>query len=389
VTGPRHADYRVAIVGGGVIGLYTAYRLARAGAGRIVVLDRGSYLSNGASGRNGGGVRQQWETPETIRLAREAVEAYRRFGTEFGVNPWFRQSGYLFLADSPAEVERLRAVHRTVTREGLPSRWLPVEEVVRLAPGLSTAGILGGSYLSSDGTLYPFPVLWGLFEAVRALGVEVCLAHEVYRISGGDAGRLRVDGVHGRLDADVVVNAAGGWSSEVARRAGVELPTRPVRHEICATEPLKPFLDPMVVRASDGLYFSQTMRGELVGGISVPHTEGLGAGMTTSAGFFTRYARALLGLYPALRELRILRAWSGYYDESPDGLPILGGDPKLPGLVHAAGFGGHGFMLAPSVSRLVAAAALGEHPPELAPFAPTRFADPSAPLRSREKLSLG
>ncbi len=389
MTGPRQTDYRVAIVGGGVIGLYTAYRLARAGAGRIVVLDRGSYLSNGASGRNGGGVRQQWETPETIRLAREAVEAYRRFGSEFGVNPWFRQSGYLFLADSPAEVERLQAVHRTVTQEGLPSQWLTPERVARLVPGLSTTGILGASYLESDGTLYPFPVVWGLFEAVQNLGVEVCLGTEVYRIAARDDRRLSVDGAHGRLDADIVVNAAGGWSSEVARRAGVDLPTRPVRHEICATEPLKPFLDPMVVRASDGLYFSQTMRGELVGGISVPHPEGLGPGMTTSAGFLVRYARAVLGLYPALRDLRVLRAWSGYYDESPDGLPILGPDPSLPGLVHAAGFGGHGFMLAPAIGRLVAAAALGERTAELAPFAPGRFANPSAPVRNREKLSLG
>ncbi len=389
MTGPQQADYRVAIVGGGVIGLFTAYRLARAGAGRIVVLDRGGYLSNGASGRNGGGVRQQWETPETIRLAREAVAAYRRFGSEFGVNPWFRQSGYLFLADSPAEVERLQAVHRTVSGEGLASRWLEPGGVARLVPGLAMAGILGGSYLESDGTIYPFPVIWGLFEAVRELGVEVCLGTEVYRISARDGGRLSVDSAHGRLDADIVVNAAGGWSSEVARRAGVELPTRPVRHEICATEPLKPFLDPMVVRASDGLYFSQTMRGELVGGISVPHPEGLGPGMTTSAGFLTRYARAILGLYPALRELRVLRAWSGYYDESPDGLPILGADPALPGLVHAAGFGGHGFMLAPAIGRLVAAAALGETTDELAPFVPGRFGDPSAPVRSREKLSLG
>ncbi len=370
-------------------GLFTAYRLARAGAGRIVVLDRGSYLSNGASGRNGGGVRQQWETPETIRLAREAVAAYRRFGSEFGVNPWFRQSGYLFLADSPAEVERLQAVHRTVTREGLPSRWLTPAGVARLVPGLWTAGLLGGSYLESDGTLYPFPVVWGLFEAVRELGVEVCLGTEVYRISGRDDRRLSVDGGYGRLDADIVVNAAGGWSSEVARRAGIDLPTRPVRHEICATEPLKPFVDPMVVRASDGLYFSQTMRGELVGGLSMPHAEGFGAGMTTSAGFLARYARAILGLYPALRELRILRAWSGYYDESPDGLPILGADPALPGFVHAAGLGGHGFMLAPAIGRLVAAAALGEATPELAPFAPGRFAGPTARPGSREQLSLG
>ena len=389
MTGPRQTDYRVAIVGGGVIGLYTAYRLARAGAGRIVVLDRGSYLSNGASGRNGGGVRQQWETPETIRLAREAVEAYRRFGSEFGVNPWFRQSGYLFLADSPAEVDRLQAVHRTVTQEGLPSQWLTPERVARLVPGLSTTGILGASYLESDGTLYPFPVVWGLFEAVQNLGVEVCLGTEVYRIAARDDRRLSVDGAHGRLDADIVVNAAGGWSSEVARRAGVVLPTRPVRHEICATEPLKPFLDPMVVRASDGLYFSQTMRGEIVGGLS-PLADPTGSiAMSSSAGFLGRMARALVDLLPGLASVGVLRAWSGLYDDTPDGLPIVGEDPALSGFVHANGFGGHGMMLAPSSTERVARLVLGERI-DLDPveFGPGRFASVESG-RPTEALQLG
>lgn len=389
MNGLSRNDYRVVIVGGGVIGLFTAYHLARAGVDRVAVLDRGSYLSNGASGRNGGGVRQQWETPETIRLAREAVGAYRRFGSEFGVNIWFRQSGYLFLADSPSEMDRLRSVHRTVRAEGLSSRLLSAEEILRLAPGISPHGIVGGSYLSTDGTLYPFPVIWGVAEAARQMGVEIALSTEVYRVAASENRRLAVDGAHGRILADCVVNAAGGWSSEVARRAGVELGTRPVRHEICATEPLKPMLDPMVVRASDGLYLSQTMRGELVGGISLPHPAGLGSGMGSSAGFLIRYSRALLGLYPSLSQLGILRAWSGYYDESPDGLPILGADPALPGLVHAAGLGGHGFMLAPAIGRLVSGAAMGAPSKELAPFAPGRFAHPDSGRRIREKLSLG
>jgi glycine/D-amino acid oxidase-like deaminating enzyme len=111
VTSPARGEYRTVIVGAGIIGLYTAYHLARAGHGPILIVDRG-FLSSGASGRNGGGVRQQWDTPATIALAREAVAAYRRFGTDFGYNVWFRQGGYLFLAEDAGELAPLGPADR-------------------------------------------------------------------------------------------------------------------------------------------------------------------------------------------------------------------------------------------------------------------------------------
>ena len=130
MTAPQRAGYAVAIVGAGIVGLFTAYHLARAGAGAILVVDRG-FLSAGASGRNGGGVRQQWDTRATVRLARESVAAYRRFGREFGYNIWFRQSGYLFLAETPTELARLRTVSDVVRSEGLDARILDAEGVAR------------------------------------------------------------------------------------------------------------------------------------------------------------------------------------------------------------------------------------------------------------------
>ena len=384
----QRSSYATVIVGGGIIGLFTAYRLARAGGGPILVVDRG-FLSNGGSGRNGGGVRQQWETRSTIRLAREAVRDYRRFGSEFGFNVWFRQGGYLFLADSAAELERLRGVDAAVRSEHLPSELLTVAQVERQVPLLSTRGLVGGSYLRSDGTLYPFPAVWGVYEAARSLGVEVALGVDVRAVTVQDGRVTGVDTSNGPVGATTVVNAAGGWSGELSRRAGLEVPNVASRHEILATEPLKPFLEPMVVRASDGLYFSQTMRGEIVGGLTVPHPTGTVRGMPSSATFLTRMAAALLGLLPTLGRLRVLRAWTGFYDDTPDGLPILGPDPRLPGFIHANGFGGHGFMLAPAATRRVANAVLGQ-PTDLDPkeFSVARFLGPSAPA-TVERLQLG
>ena len=350
---------RIVIVGAGVVGLFTAHHLARAGAGPITVVDRG-WLSNGASGRNGGGVRQQWETRATVRLARESVEAYRRFGREFGFNVWFRQSGYLFLAESAAELQHLSKVVSVVTSEGLPGRLLQPEEISGIAPVLDTHGLVGGSFLESDGTLYPFPALWALREDALRRGVDVRLGTEVtgIRVENGRVTGVGTSG--GMLPCSIVVNAAGGWSSELSSLAGLAVPNRASRHEILATEPLKPFLDPMVTRLRDGLYFSQTMRGELVGGLTLAHPPGTQAGVPNSPAFLRAMARALMGILPAARHLGVLRAWSGFYDDTPDGLPVIGEDPRLRGFIHANGFGGHGFMLAPASTRRVAQTVLGE-----------------------------
>ena len=388
MTAPSRDAYRVVIVGAGIVGLFTAYHLARAGAGPILVVDR-SFLSGGASGRNGGGVRQQWETVPTIRLARESVDAYRHFGREFGYNIWFRQGGYLFLAENTGELERLRAVQSVVAREGLRARAVTSGEIGRLVPSLSLDRVVGGTFLGSDGTLYPFPAVWGVYEGARSLGVEVALGLEVTGVGHSD-GRVRgVETRAGLIRTETVVNAAGGWSADLSRLAGLDVPNTPTRHEILATEPLKPFLDPMVVRASDGLYFSQTMRGEIVGGLTVPHPTGTAPGMPSSTTFLRSMARALVGLVPRLAPLGVLRAWSGFYDDTPDGLPVIGEDPRLRGFVHANGFGGHGFMLAPASSRRVAQSVLGE-PTDLDPslFAPGRFLGPPSVARS-ERLQLG
>lgn len=378
----------VVVVGAGIVGLFTAFHLARAGAGPVLVLDRG-FLSSGASGRNGGGVRQQWETAATVRLAREAVAAWRRFGRDFGYNPWFRQGGYLFLAETEGELARLRGVHQVVRAEGLDARVVNSTEIGEIVPGLSVDRVVGGTFLASDGTLYPFPAVWGMYAAARRLGVEVRNGVEVTGI-GRENGRVAgVETSAGRVDAPVVVNAAGGWSGELTARAGLTSPNTPTRHEILATEPLKPFLDPMVIRLSDGLYFSQTMRGEVVGGLTLPHRPGTQQGMPSSVAFLGAMSRALVGLVPRLAPLGVLRAWSGFYDDTPDGLPVIGEDPRLPGFVHANGFGGHGFMLAPATTRRVAQAALGERT-DLDPalFSPARFLDPNRTMPA-ERLQPG
>ena len=155
------------------------------------------------------------------------------------------------------------------------------------------------------------------------------------------------------LDTPKVIVAAGAWSPEITKLVDVELPSRPHRHEICSTEPLKPFLTPVVGDLATGLYFSQSMRGEIVGGIS-NHRVPPGLDQGSSLRFLGLYARTLTRTLPKLAGVRVLRQWSGCYDITPDGNPLVGPVDEVQGLILTSGFMGHGFMMAPIMGELLA-----------------------------------
>jgi glycine/D-amino acid oxidase-like deaminating enzyme len=134
----------------------------------------------------------------------------------------------------------------------------------------------------------------------------------------------------------------------------VKLPNEPHRHEILSTEPLKPFLGPLVTVPDTGLYFSQSMRGEIVGGMGDPH-EPAGLNQTSTLRFLGRFARAITEQIPRLGRVKVLRQWAGCYDVTPDNNPILGRTPGLENLLQVSGFVGHGFMMAPAVAERMAA----------------------------------
>jgi sarcosine oxidase subunit beta len=354
----------VVIVGAGIMGLSLAYHLAARGITNVTVVDR-SYLCGGASGRNGGGVRAQWSSEANVRLMQESIRVCREFATKMKINVWFRQGGYLFLARTPAIRERLEKSVALQNECGLPTRMLAPEEARRIVPELSTDGVEAASYNADDGVVFPWPFVWGYAQAARKLGVEVVTFHDVV---GFETRGARIDGVRVRpcgppgeavstgettIRTHRVVNAAGAWSPEIARMLGVALPNKPHRHEICSTEPLKPWLKPLVADLSDGLYFSQSTRGEIVGGIGneyVPH----GLDQESGHAFLGKYARSLVRACPVLSRVKVLRQWAGCYDLTPDANPVVGPVDEVEHFYQCSGFMGHGFMMAPVVGKLMA-----------------------------------
>lgn len=378
----------IVIVGGGVVGLSIAYHLAKRGLEDVVVIERG-YLAEGASGRNGGGVRQQWSTEINIRLMQESVELCRRFAVELGVNVWFRQGGYLFLARNAAEVARLEKNIVLQNRCGVATRMLAPAAAQDIVPELDLTGIVGASYNPTDGILFPWPFLWGYARQAAAMGVRIFTQTPVGGLERQEGGGYIVHTPRGACRARRVINATGAWSPKLAKLIGVDVPTWPIRHEICSSEPLKPFLRPMVSELASGLYCSQSMRGEIVGGVSLPgHSSTYAMGSTLE--FLATYARRLVRLMPILGDIKILRQWAGPYDQSPDGNPILGAAPEHPDFFLACGFVGHGFMMAPIVGKLYAEMLTGGAPHEIFErYTLTRFRDGSGAHQEKEDFNIG
>jgi sarcosine oxidase subunit beta len=343
----------VVIVGAGIMGLSIAYNLARHhGVRDVTILDR-TYVCGGASGRNGGGVRAQWSSEANVRLMQESIRICRDFAREMKINVWFRQGGYLFLVRTEEGRRVLEDSVRVQNECGLMTRMLSPAEAKDIVPELDTDGVVAASFNPDDGVVFPWPFLWGYAEAAKKLGVEVATFTEVIGFERTGSLIEAVVTNRGKIRTHKVVNAAGAWSPEVARLLGVELPNRPHRHEICSSEPLKPWLSPLVADLTNGLYFSQSTRGEIVGGISndeVPE----GIDQRSSHRFLALYARALTRTCPILGSVKVLRQWAGCYDITPDQNPIVGQVDEVADFFQVSGFMGHGFMMAPVIGKLMA-----------------------------------
>jgi sarcosine oxidase subunit beta len=349
---PLPQKAKIVIIGGGVMGLALAYNLSLRGEKDVVVLERG-YLCAGASGRNGGGVRMQWGTAANIQLARRSIELMKQFASDLGINIWLRQGGYLFLAkteDVARRLERNAALHN---KHGVSTRIITPDAAKDIVPGLTMKGVVTASYNPEDGVIFPWPFMWGYAQHCLKKGIKVETFTHVtgFDISGGQVRKVKTD--RGDIACDTVVLAAGAWSPEIAKLADIKLPNEPHRHEILSTEPLKPFLGPLVSVLDSGLYFSQSMRGEIVGGMGDPK-EPAGLNMGSTMRFVARFSQALTEQLPRVGHVKVLRQWAGCYDVTPDNNPVLGRTPGLDNMLQMSGFVGHGFMMAPAVAERMA-----------------------------------
>ena len=350
----------VVIVGGGVIGCSIAYELAKRNVKDIVLLEKNS-LASGATGRCGAGVRQQWGTEMNLKLSIGSVKRFETLQEEldYAHDIEFEQSGYFMPAYTEKQVEQFKKNVALQRKYGLNVEWLTPEEAPRIVPIVNTKGLLAATFHQKDGHLNPFHVTFAYAQAAKRLGVEICChteLKEVFTENGKISGVLTSQG---KISCDVLINASGGWSQEVGRMAGVAIPTYSERHQILITEPYEVLFKPMVMSFYHNFYTQQEPNGAIIMGIGDPN-EPKGFNMDHTLSFARKCSQLVTEVLPPLKNARMIRQWSGMYNMSPDKTPIIGEAPQLKGFYMACGFSGHGFMIAPVTSTLIAQMICGE-----------------------------
>jgi glycine/D-amino acid oxidase-like deaminating enzyme len=355
------------------MGCSLAFYLARAGR-RVIVLD-GGRIGQGTTAVCAGGIRAQFSTEVNIRIGMEAKRVLSRFVAETGQTADFRQVGYLFLLSTDEERSRFGEAVRLQRRLGL-------QDVIELSPaaarsmvpGLITDDVLGATFCPSDGLAGPNEVTFGFANAARRQGAVFLEDRPVVAVlAAGDT-------VHGFATADdeiacaATVICAGPWSAPVAALAGVDVPIEPSRRQLFVTEPFDRITRacPMTIDFHTSFYFHPEGEGVLFG--MSERTVAPGFDTMVDWSLLERISEVAQRRWPPLLDARVKTAWAGLYENTPDFQPLVGPLAGAPGLWIAAGFSGHGFMMAPVVGRWLAGwIAGGVLPTELAAFAPNRF----------------
>jgi sarcosine oxidase, subunit beta len=374
----RTAD--VVIVGGGVTGVSIAYHLARRGAGKILVLER-KFLAAGGTGRSVGIVRQLYPTSETTQMVRRSLEVFQRFGDAVGGHAGYVGCGVL-IGVSPAMRPQLEKTLALQREHGVRAEILEPADVPRVEARIDTTSLGAVLYEPESGYGDPVGVTAGYAEAARRRGVVIEQGVEVAQIvSERQRARGVVTAEGNRIEAPVVVNAAGLWSPAVAALVGVTLPIVVGRHPVFIVERDAGFgrAHMVYLDLAGGAYVRPETGGlTLTGSLTDDETRhpmdpdllGADVGLDEAETVLERTSRAL----PRLAEARYRQGYAGAFDITPDWMPILDESP-VPGFWIAAGMSGHGFKLAPAVGEMMAARITGAEPPvSTVPFRFDRFA---------------
>ncbi|GAA1712520.1 FAD-binding oxidoreductase [Kribbella yunnanensis] len=348
-TLPASAD--VVVIGGGIMGVSTAYHLATAGR-QVVLLEKGA-LGQGSTCQAAGGVRGFFSDEVNIRLGLRSLDVLERFGDLFGTEVDLHQTGYLFLisdAEDLAAFERNVALHNAT---GGNSRLISAAEAKQLSPLIDSTGLLGAAWSPRDGHCTPESVVQGYAKAAREAGATLltnCPATGI-ETSGGHI--VGVTTPAGAIGADQVVCAAGAWSAQVGQWVGVELPVVPLRRQIAITEPIPGLAPntPFTIDFSTSLYFHTEGEGLLLG--CPERVSSWSFDTTRDPAWLSTLAEAVEHRAPALGDVGLRSGWAGLYEMTPDHNALIGRSVTVPGFVYACGFSGHGFLMGPAVGEIV------------------------------------
>lgn len=347
----------VVVVGGGIVGLSSAYSLARRNID--VTLFEKQSLGMASTSRSIGGIRSQFGTPVNVELSEASKEVWDEFEARFGVDIDYRKTGYLLLARSEETADHFERTVEMQREHGAETRYLDPDEAAEYCAGVDPEQFVAAAYNPDDGFADPNLAVQGYATAAREAGVDIVTGTEVTDVvlENRAVSGIEIDGE--RHEAEYVVNAGGAEARRVGKMAGVDLPIRPRRRQIAIVEPSQsvPEDDPLMIDLDSGSFFRPERDGDaIIGGhFDEDDTDvdpekyddsmdiDWAADAIERAAEWTTYFDI---------ETRIKRGWAGLYAVTPDNHPII--EEVIPGFVVAGGFSGHGFLHAPATGQLVA-----------------------------------
>lgn len=344
--------YDVVVIGAGIIGASSAFQLAQRGA-RVAVVESQSSFAEGSSGRSFASIRSQWADPLSIEIAWRSIQQWRDFEVTHGFDVEYTPSGYLLLYREEDWQTQLDVVELQRSF-GVPVETLTTEE----ASGFSAfdrTGIGGATWGPSDGKIDPHAATRAFLTLAKQHGAEVRYRFPVDAIAQSADGTWQVGSGTESIEAKWIVNAAGGWASEIGALAGFEVPVAHSRRNIYSSaegvtaEPI-----PMTVDVRTGVYLRSEGSRILIGGMKPDEVDGYNTALDQE------WIEGLMEIaderFPWLLEIPIdmSASWAGTYENTPDYTVIVGSEPQAPTWVNACGASGHGIIQAPELGRMVA-----------------------------------
>ncbi len=354
----------VVVIGGGALGLCTAFELNELGVTEVIVLER-KHVASASSGLSVGIIETQYLDPLAIEVRVRSMDFFRRLETEAGLS--ITRNGYLRLGHSPQDLEAFERSVEVQRRLGVADpHVLDQDGLRRLVPDMACGDLAGGLFGPSDGYIDGHLYCNLLADLLRSRGVTVLTSTELVGAGTASSGRHRLATSHSTLECDVVVNAAGAWAPRVGELLGTPAHVLPQRHQALVAH-LPRELDYLMPSVMDyipssgelGLYFRHETSATLISGL---HTEEAlhdivdpdDYGRGGEHEFMNEVAKRLARRLPGLIGARLAGLWAGIYPVSPDGSPAVGPYRDRPSVVAALGAGGSGLQSSPGIGRMAA-----------------------------------
>jgi sarcosine oxidase, subunit beta len=371
------SSYDVVIVGGGGHGLATAYYLAaRHGITNVAVIEA-NYIGSGNSGRNTTIIRANYGIPESIRFYNHSLQLYQGLEDETGCWIMHATKGLVWLAHTESAMRSERARCQLNSACGTETVMVTPAEIKKICPQIDLSGggrypVLGGSYHVPAATARHDRVVWAYAQGAMQRGVHVLQNTPVIGLLRDGSRVTGVRTAHGDIYAGVVMSAVGGDVSTMAEHAGVRLPVRTHPLQAFVTNGYAQGFDPIISDTELLCYVSQTARGQML--IGHEYERETSYSLQSSFQFLQSCSAKMSYLLPFLRDLRILRQWTGRCDVSADFSPIMG-FTGADGFVITTGWGTWGFKAIPAGGEQMAELIATNRTPKLIePFALSRFA---------------